>query len=224
MAIGLVAHVVFGAIGLISGFAALLSKKGGARHILVGKVYVVSMLLMAATGFYYALVQSVHITMLAASLTLYLVLTSWLSVKKSIKRTVSVVISLVLGVAVTGYAVRLSWQAYNGVTDSLGDYVLSAGPYYLFATVALTALIFDLRQLLVSQLSSSQRISQHLWRMCLTLYVACSSFFQGQQQVFPESWQNSPWLALPGSVVLLLMLFWLFKLTFSHLKRKFQAR
>jgi hypothetical protein len=223
MTLGLIAHIIFGAIGLFTGFAALASKKGSPSHVLVGKIYVGSMLLMATTGFYYALIQSVHITMLAASLTLYLVVTSWLNVKKVSNRTVVSFSSLLAGFLVAGYAVRLSWRASIGLTDSLGKYVLPAEPYYIFTMVALTAFCLDIRQMLVPHLRSDQRITQHLWRMCFTLYVACSSFFQGQQQVFPGSWQGSHWLALPGSLVLLVMFFWLFKPVLTNLWRRLQS-
>ncbi|MEO7690798.1 MAG: hypothetical protein ABIS51_16060 [Sphingomonas sp.] len=44
----LVVHIAGGAIGLLSGTAALIARKGSDRHRLAGTIFVVSMLVMAA--------------------------------------------------------------------------------------------------------------------------------------------------------------------------------
>lgn len=225
MTFGLVAHMVFGGNGLIAGFTSFFTKKGSANHILVGRIYGISMLLMAITGFYYAYIRSVNITMLASCLTIYLVLTSWLTVQKKLTQPwVTRTIPSLIGLPVVFYALFLCWQASNGITDSLGKFVVPASIYFIFTAVVLLAFVFDIRLLLGYKLKPNQRMKRHIWRMCITLYVACSSFFQGQQKIFPESLQGSPILAIPENIVLLLMLFWLFKNPIVKLKNKFLSK
>lgn len=221
MTIGVVFHIIFGSIGLLSGFIALFSKKGARNHKTIGIVFVISMLLMAITGFYYALVHSVTITMLAALLTCYLVCTSWLSVQKRISfggRTGSI-FSVLSGLIVVLYGSYLCVSAFNGVTDSLGEYSVPPVIYLIFTAIALMALISDIRQVLFGEIPGAHRIMRHLWRMCLSLYIACSSFFQGQQQVFPESWQGTIYLSIPEFSVLLVMLFWLLRFTLQKYRK-----
>ena len=43
----LIAHICAGTIGLVSGTAAMSFRKGSTRHVLAGKVFVASMLVMA---------------------------------------------------------------------------------------------------------------------------------------------------------------------------------
>jgi hypothetical protein len=47
--------------------------------------------------------------------------------------------------------------------------------------------------------------------MCFALFIACASFFLGQQQVFPEFLQGSWILALPVIASLLLLFYWLLR-------------
>ena len=48
----LVLHILGGIFGLLSGAAAMLFRKGSPRHVLAGRVFVVSMLVMAAGAAY----------------------------------------------------------------------------------------------------------------------------------------------------------------------------
>jgi uncharacterized membrane protein len=41
-------HIAGGIVGLVSGTAALIFRKGGRWHVLAGKVFVASMLIMSA--------------------------------------------------------------------------------------------------------------------------------------------------------------------------------
>jgi len=55
-----------------------------------------------------------------------------------------------------------------------------------------------------------------LWRMCLGLFIAASSFFIGQQQVMPVATQGSPLLFIPAFAPLALLIFWLFRVRTSR--------
>ena len=225
LTIGMVGHMVAGGMGIIAGFVALYARKGTINHILMGRIYVIAMLLMSLTGFYYAYSRNVHITMLAALLSGYLVVTSWLAIQRSIhSHLVKRVLPLLIGLPVAGYGVWLSWHAINGVTDELGTFVVPAIKYYEFALVACIALVFDLLSAFNRQQSSKGKVNQHLWRMLIPLYIACSSLFEGQAKLFPESLQYSVWLNLPEKIVLLYMGYWLFKDQLIRIKNKIFKR
>lgn len=224
MTFGIVAHLVFGGNGLIAGFAGFFSKKGATNHVLAGRIYTVSMVLMAVTGFYYAYTRSVFVTMLAACLTFYLVFTSWLTVQKTLNAPfLTRFLPLIIGLPVATFGLILSWQAASGATDSIGKFTVPAFIYYVFTAVVSLAVLFDLRLALGASQSAAQRIRRHIWRMAFPLYVACSSFFQGQQKVFPQILHGSPVLAIPENLVLLLMLYWLLKPYLVRLKMRFRG-
>ena len=65
---------------------------------------------------------------------------------------------------------------------------------------------------------------RHLWRMFFPMYVATSSLFSGQQQVFPEALQGTIYLELPHTLVPILLVFWLGKVSLGDriAKRKRQ--
>lgn len=210
MSLGLVIHVAGGTVGLLSGATALFAKKGQRLHRQAGVMFFASMTLMAMTGAVLAFMASVYITVLAGLLTLYLIASSWLTVLP--KRPLLVAAewaSSAGGFLVAGFGAFLCWRAANGITDSLGEYSVPAAIYFIFTAIALLALALDTRNFATGFISGKHRIMRHLWRMCVPLYIAASSFFTGQQQVFPEMLQGTIYLSLPEYAVLLLMLFWL---------------
>jgi uncharacterized membrane protein len=215
----LVLHMAGGTVGLISGFTALASKKGGSLHRQSGSIYFMSMIAMALTGGYIAWVNSVFVTVLAAGLTVYLITSSWFTIKTR-ENTVgaSGYLSLLLGLCVLILGGWLSVGALGGSIDYIGDYAVPAAIYIIFTAIILIGVVTDLRFISIKGLSGKQRILRHLWRMCVPLYVATSSFFTGQQQVFPESLQGTFYLSIPEYGVLVAMLFWLAKIRLSKPK------
>ena len=221
LTIGMVGHMVAGGMGIITGFVALYARKGAINHILMGRIYVIAMLFMSITGFYYAYSRNVHITMLAALLSGYLVATSWLTIQRNFNSPlIKRILPAFLGIPVAIYGVSLSWNAINGVTDELGTFVVPAIKYYEFALVACIALVFDSFSAFGKQQSPKKKVNQHLWRMLFPLYIACSSLFEGQAKLFPDSLRYSVWLNLPEKIVLLLMSYWLFKHQLIRIKNK----
>ncbi len=51
----LLVHICAGSVGLLSGSAAIFFRKGSPRHVLAGKVFVASMLVMAVFAVYLAM-------------------------------------------------------------------------------------------------------------------------------------------------------------------------
>jgi hypothetical protein len=80
------------------------------------------------------------------------------------------------------------------------------------------ALLFaagDVRMLLRGGVSGAQRISRHLPRMCYALFTASASFFLRRQQRFPAFFRKTGVLFLLSFLLLILLIFWLFRVRFS---------
>jgi peptidoglycan/LPS O-acetylase OafA/YrhL len=60
-------------------------------------------------------------------------------------------------------------------------------------------------------LRGASRLARHLWRMCFALFIAALSFFLGQSDEIPEPLRILPLLALPVLMVLVTMLYWLWR-------------
>ena len=77
----------------------------------------------------------------------------------------------------------------------------------------------DINVILRGGLSGPSRISRHLWRMSVALFIASGSFFLGQQRVMPVWMRGSPWLFVPVFVPVLLMIFWLIRVRMKSRRR-----
>jgi uncharacterized membrane protein len=83
----LILHICSGTIGLFSGAAAMVFRKGSARHGAAGNVFVVSMLSLAASGTYLAVAKSEPGNILGGVLTFYLVATAWMTARRGNAKT-----------------------------------------------------------------------------------------------------------------------------------------
>jgi hypothetical protein len=205
-------HIAGGSVAIVSGTTALAFRKGGRAHILAGNIFFVSMLVMASIG---ALVAPFLVTAegnpklfdsAAAFFTCYLVVTSWLTVRRKAGTIGRAEVAAFAFAAVLTVAIVLIG---TGRDDPTGYYAMGA-------MIALAAAL-DLKVIRNRGITGTPRLARHLWRMCLALFVAAGSFFLGQQRVMPEYLQGSSWLFVPPLAVLATMMFWLLKLRFARL-------
>src|SRR5712692_11424772 len=89
-------HVSAGIVGILSGAAAMSFRKGSPRHALAGKVFVASMLTMAAAAVYLAFVKQETPNIVAGILTFYLVTTAWLTARRGDGKTSRVDLGVLL--------------------------------------------------------------------------------------------------------------------------------
>ena len=174
----LAAHICGGTLGLASGAAALTFPKGSRWHALAGKVFALSMLTMATSAVYLAIVRHQPGNFWGGILTLYLIGTAWLTARRRDGETSKfdwavVLIPLVVGI--------LSWiagleKAWSPTPPKDG---VPAGMHLFMGSVMLLAAAGDIRMLLRGGLFGRQRIARHLWRMCFGLFIAAGSFFLG---------------------------------------------
>src|SRR5215831_11949477 len=79
----LLVHICGGTVGLLSGTAAVSFRKGSRRHVLAGRVFVASMLTMAVAAVYLAILKHQPNNIGGGILTFYLVLTAWLTARRT---------------------------------------------------------------------------------------------------------------------------------------------
>jgi hypothetical protein len=212
----LAVHIGGATIGLLSGTAALLVRKGAHLHRLFGNVFFVSMLTMAAIGATVSpfLPRPQLGNVIGGTFTFYLVATAWLTVRRtegSVGRFDTGAFLFALGMAVT--MVILGLRAANDPARSPDDPPLVA--YAVFGSTALLSAFSDFRMIRRGGVFGTQRIARHLSRMCGALLIAAVSFFLGQQQVFPAWIRGSTWLFVPEIVVLAFWGFWFVRVRFT---------
>src|SRR6266545_677651 len=103
----LIVHIAGGILGVLSGSAAFVFRKGSSRHRASGKVFVVCMMSMALSGAYLAFQRSQPVNVFAGVFTFYLVATAWLTVLRKERETGALEVALLLvalATAVSGFA------------------------------------------------------------------------------------------------------------------------
>jgi hypothetical protein len=174
----LLVHMAGGVVGMLSGTAALIFRKGSPRHVLAGRIFVASMLIMSAGATYLASVKYQTSNIGGGILTFYLILTAWLTARRRDGVTsrydwLALLVPLTLGLLtwVNGiHLLRMGVSSENGAPVGMGLFM---------GTVMLLAAAGDVRMLLGGGVLGAKRIVRHLWRMCFGLFIAAGSFFMG---------------------------------------------
>ena len=202
-------HIGAGGLGLVSGATTLIARKGGALHRVGGSVFVVAILTMAAIGAAMAPLLPQRSSVAPGLLTFYLAASAWLTLRRQTPavRALSAATMLIAAAAV---ALNLTWGLQAATTGAAidGD---GAAIFFVFASVPALGVALDARVLARGEVTGPERLRRHIWRMCLALLITSSSFFLGQQRVFPASWRGSPVWFAPEIVVIGAMLFWMIK-------------
>jgi hypothetical protein len=212
----LVLHVSGGAVGVVSGFAAMTLRKGGRMHRLAGNVFFVAILTMAGIGAAVApfLPSQQWSNTLAGVFTFYLAATAWVAARRrdgEIGRFEIGALFVVLGAATA--AISGAWINAHGGPDA-GDGASTDG-LYMISVLATIATASDLNQILRHGLAGAARIARHLWRMSVALLIASGSFFLGQPKFVPAFIRDTPLVFLPVLAPLALMIFWLIRVRFT---------
>ena len=208
-------HISAGTVGILSGAAAMSFGKGSSRHALAGKVFVISMLVLSASGAYIGFMKQQMLNCLQGVLTFYLVATAWLTARRRDGETSTLDwVALIVPSAVGAGLVFYGLEAANSPTGSKDGFPAVA--YFIFGSVALLFAAGDVRMLMRGGVSGTQRIARHLRRMCYALFIAAGSLFLGQQQVFPAFLRKTNILFVPAFLPLLLLIFWLVRVRFTN--------
>jgi hypothetical protein len=200
-------HIIAGLIGLTSGAIALSVRKGAILHRKSGLIFVYAMMIVAITGTVMGALISEMAAVIPGALTFYLVLTSFLTVRRSVVQKSS---WIDFGAMLIGLMVGVASVVYSFVAEGQPTVL-----YIIFGVIALLATLGDLR-IIARGIQGTHRIARHLWRMCFALLLASISLFIGQSQVFPEPLRNSRLLPIPVLLVWFLMLYWLVRVLFMQ--------
>jgi uncharacterized membrane protein len=215
MSADVIFHASFGALGLLSGALALWARKGSLLHRRAGTVFFAVMLTTAASGAYLGLRASEFGNAIAGIVTIYLLATSWVTVR----RTEGAIGIFEAGAFVFAAvaAVAAYWSAFAAVRS--GTALLGGLPYMVIATIIAFAALADLSVLLRRGLRGRQRVARHLWRMLLGFSAAVGSFFPGQLPIFPQFIQDIRpiiLLFIPFFAVIATMFVWLIIVLFTR--------
>lgn len=207
-------HVTGGAVSLIAGPVSLLAPKGRWLHRKAGTVFFVAMLVMAGVAFVMASLRVEKVNTLAAAFTLYLVATAW-GVVRTRPGTVGRIERFAPWVggfiAACGLTVGALVAAFPGrLYDGDSDFSASPVLFLVFGGLAAMSAGLDVWTLRRGGLTGAARVSRHLWRMCLALFIAAGSYFLGQADTIPASLRGDH-LYLPPLLVLVALAFWMIR-------------
>jgi hypothetical protein len=213
-------HICGAVIGLLSGTAALIFRKGWRWHRTAGNVFFVSMLVMSASGAGIAAFIKPNMgNVFGGVVTFYLVATGWLTVLRKEGETGITEFGLLLvALAAGGGGLLYGWEAAHSATGLKEGY--PPGPYLVFGALSLWSATFDVRMLVRGGVSGAPRIARHLWRMCVAFLIAALSFFLGKQQHFPQVIRGSQILNVPMILILIVMIYWLVRVLITNSYKK----
>jgi hypothetical protein len=195
-------------------------RKGSRPHALAGNVFFVSMLIMSAAGTYIAMLIIPNMgNVMGGSMAFYLTASAWLTVwRRPNESGISEVGVALLGLSTAVAGFSLGIRAAHSARGLLDTYPPAL--YYVFASIALLGTVLDVRMIARGGLAGAARITRHLWRMCLAMLIATSSFFLGQAKLFPVTVRKSGLLFAPVLLVIAALLYWLIRIRVLPLLRR----
>ncbi|MCG8415040.1 MAG: hypothetical protein MI746_12545 [Pseudomonadales bacterium] len=215
-------HVFSGTIGLFSGAASMISRKGSRVHKQAGFIFVVSMICMAVGGILTGYIRENAGGILVAVFALYSVVTAWMTIHRKEGEIGIFEHGAFSFISITGLitlAIGLGVESGRIAVKDGGP-----GSFYFFTVVAIIFASGDLRMMLKKGISGAERLARHIWRMNFTFFFGALSFFLGQQQVFPEWILNTPILYVPEVLILSLTAFWLYEVLIRKSSRSQRER
>lgn len=186
-AILLYAHIGGGTIGLVSGVVASLSRKGRKLHRLAGKIFFISMFVCYLIGALVSpfLAQEQRLNTVAAVLSLYLLITAFRAANRTVFiASIEEKISLAIGGIILLFSclfLYIGSQHPQGLIDGV-----PSDTFVMFIVFISLAIIGDINALIRKKLSAKARIVRHVWRICLSFFIAAGSTFFGQAKFFPD--------------------------------------
>jgi uncharacterized membrane protein len=211
-------HIAGGMTALVAGAGAAMARKGGRLHARAGTGFVVAMLVLGVTASILEPFRSpTPGSPIGGILVCYFVLTAWMTARR--RDGMTGWFEKAACAAALGTGGLMIWSASTGATTPDGP-----GPVFVLGGVCLLAGLLDLNVVLRGRMTPTQRLSRHVWRICLAFFIATGSFFLGQQDVLPAAVRGSPFLFVPAFAPFGLMLFWLVRLRFAKMVGRLKLR
>ena len=206
-------HVCSAAVGMLSGYMAMLFRKGSGLHGAAGSVFFLSMLAASAAGAILAgFIHPNSGNVIGSTLTFYLVSTAWVAAKRRDgKAGVFDWVALLFALAIAATAATWGVEAATSAKHSKDGY--PAPFYFIFGTIVLLFAVSDVRMLVRGGVFGTKRIARHLWRMCMALLFASLSFYPGQAKFFPKWLRATNLMYVPHVLLAGAMLFALYRVS-----------
>lgn len=213
-------HIFSGAIALLAGYAVIICPKGKASHKYLGRLYVISILVLGLTGTYIAVLRDVPLSTMNGLVLCYFVLsslnTAWQPANRiNVYDKVLFVIAILITIGFAWYSYQTT-QVYGG---KLGGFGIQA--YLAFGSVMLFSTVADYRYIRLGGLKGSSKLIRHLWRMFFPLLMSTAAFFLGQSRHLPSALQSIEFILLPVVFVLLSALYWAIKVKVKKSNQSF---
>ncbi len=211
-------HIAAGILALPAGTIAVAARKGGRLHARAGTWFFASMLVLGVTASILEPFRTPPGSPIAGLFVCYFITTSWVAARRRDGTTGW--FEVLACAAAFGTAALMAWGAFAGT----GTTPVGRGPIFAVAALCLLAGLLDLNAILRAKLTPVQRISRHLWRMCVAFFIATGSFFLGQQDVLPQAVRGSPILFVLAFAPFAVMAFWLVRLRFGKAIARLKLR
>lgn len=209
------AHIAGGGLALLAGVVALAARKGSPLHARAGTGFVASMLVLWVSATILHLLEGKPGSAAGDIFIGYFVATSWVAARR--RDGTTGMFEIAACVVVLCAAAFIALGAFTGVAAPTP---VGMGPVFVIAGVCLLAGLLDLNAILRAKLTTVQRISRHLWRMCSAFFIATGSFFLGQQDAMPQTIRGSPVLLVLAFAPFAVMAFWLVRVRFGKRFRR----
>src|ERR1051326_3858253 len=174
----LILHIGGGGVGILSGAAALVFRKGSRLHRIAGKGFFTAMFTSytVATCVAPFLNRGQRTNTVAGILALYLLLSGWRASKqRELRAGAFEYAGLAVALLIVGAGLlfmQMSATAHSRTVDGA-----PAQAFIAFAAFGAVAALGELHVIVRGTISGVSRIARHLWRMCLSLFIASGSFF-----------------------------------------------
>jgi hypothetical protein len=173
------------------------------------------MLCLAGSGAIIAYMRSEPLNIIAGLLTIYMVMTAWLTGRHKDGRSGAFDwVALIFAVGFAGYLWVVGVEALQTPHRVMSG--VPAGMAFFIGSVVL-AIVGNVRMLARGGIGRARRIGRHAWRMTFGLFIASGSFFIRQQQVFPARWRGWVVLMVLGLLLLGVLVYWAGRVWFGKL-------
>ena len=214
------AHISMGLLAIASGAVSMSLRKGSRPHHLAGNVFFVSMLIMSGVGTFLSVFMVPNkANIMGGSMAFYLTASAWITVWRKPGQTGRLEIAtMLLALAAAGAGLVFAIQAANS-----SKHLMDGSPpefYAVFASAALLGALLDLRMIARGGFTGAARTTRHLCRMCIAMFIATASLFQGQAKLFPPEIRESGVLSIPVFLVLGAFVYFLVRVRVVPLVRR----
>lgn len=218
----LIVHIIGGIAAVVSGMGSLFARKGGRFHRASGKVFVISMMFMAASGAYVAFTKSQMSNVIAGSYTFYLVSSAWWTLRRKEGERSLLDVAL-LALVLIEAAVFLGFGMRSAQRGRVYDAMLA----YIVGSIGVLSAAGDVRVVVRGTLTRVQRMTRHVWRMGFALFVAAGSFFLGtasdpvlrqngiRTRLFTKAVRATYLPDVPVLLIVILTIYWIIRVKFG---------